>query len=217
MKGVAILSDKGGVGKSTLCHLLALGASGWRGVPAYLCHTDDREPMKVVGRPYAYIDGRKRENLATIMESLMNGDGFCIIDGGGNRPEFDQWIAEAVDLVLIPVTADEEAVELANKTMARLEKQGIHHARFLLNVVSTNSKRRAYDFENYYSDIVKKDLIIGQIKDVSAVDRLRKSDAKSPFPTPPANVNNLSRYMHSLVDKALEGMQQQATEGEAVA
>lgn len=54
MKGVAVLSDKGGCGKSTICHLLTLGAA-WRGTPAYMFHTDQREPMKVDGRPYAYI------------------------------------------------------------------------------------------------------------------------------------------------------------------
>lgn len=205
MKGVAILSDKGGVGKSTLCHLLALGAAGWRGVPAYLCHTDNREPMKVDGRPYAYIDGREHATLATIMESLMNSDGFTIIDGGGNRPEFDQWIAEAVDLVLIPVTADEEAVLLARQTMRRLKELGITHARYILNMVSPNEKQRVFDFSHFFHEL-EAELIAGQIKSVAAVRRLRISDDKEAFPTPPVNVNNLSRYMHRLVDNTLEGM-----------
>ena len=214
MKGVAILSDKGGVGKSTLCHLLALGASGWRGVPAYLCHTDNREPMKVEGRPYAYIDGRDHTTLATIMESLMNSDGFTIIDGGGNRPEFDQWIAEAVDLVLIPVTADEEAVRLAKQTMQRLNDLGITHARYVLNMVSPNEKQRLFDFSHFFQEL-EDELIAGQIKSVAAVRRLRISDDKEAFATPPANVNNLSRTMHRLVDDALNDMKSQKEEAAA--
>ncbi|NJN46007.1 MAG: ParA family protein [Candidatus Competibacteraceae bacterium] len=205
MKGIAVLSDKGGVGKSTLCHLLALGAAGWRGVPAYLFHTDNREPMKVNGRPYAYIDAREMDRLSTVMGSLVNNDGFCIIDGGGNRPEFDQWIAEAVDIVLIPVTADEEAVKLAKETMARLEGQGIKHARYILNMVSPNEKERLYDFRMFFSDL-EEGKISGQIKRVSTVRRLRMSDDDGPFPTPPSNVNNLSRSLHHLVDDALDNM-----------
>ena len=214
MKGVAILSDKGGVGKSSLCHLLALGAAGWRGVPSYMFHTDKREPMKVSGRPYAYIDGRKLETLSTMMGSLINNDGFCIIDGGGNRPDFDKWIADAVDLVLIPVTADEEAVQLAKETMKRLEGQGITHARYILNMVSPNEKQRLYDFREFFSAL-ETDKIAGQIKNVAAVKRLRISDDKAPFSTPPANVNSLSRYLHEIVDDALTAMNEAETKAVA--
>lgn len=203
MKGIAVLSDKGGVGKTTLCHLLALGAAGWRGVPSYLFHTDNREPMQVEGRPYAYIDARDMERLSTVMGSLMNNDGFCIIDGAGNRPEFDRWIAQAVDIVLVPVTADEEAVKLAKQTMERLEGEGVPHAYYILNMVSPNEKERAYDFREFFSSL-ERSKIIGQIKRVSTVKRLRISDSDGPFPTPPSNVNNLSRTLHKLIDTQLK-------------
>ena len=202
MKGIAVLSDKGGVGKSTLCHLLAVGAA-WRHVPAYLFHTDNREPMIVDGRPYAYIDARELERLSTVMGSLINNDGYCIIDGGGNRPEFDKWIAEAVDLVLIPVTADEEAVNLARGAMQRLEGQGIDHARYVLNMVSPNEKEREYDFQRFFA-VLESEKIAGQVKRVSGVKRLRMSDESTPFPTPPTNVNNLSRHLQRMVDDVLD-------------
>lgn len=205
MKAIAVLSDKGGVGKSTLCHLLALGAAGWRGVPSYFFHTDNREPMKVEGRPYAYIDGRNHETLATIMESLINSDGFAIIDGGGNRTDFDEWIAEAVDLVLIPVTADEEAVKLAKETMQRLEGQGMKHARYILNMVSPNEKQRNFDFLHFFDEL-EQEKIAGKVKSVAAVRRLRMSDEKEAFHTPPANVNSLSRHLHKVVNEALEAV-----------
>jgi Mrp family chromosome partitioning ATPase len=53
MKGVAITGTKGGTGKTALCHALALGAA-WHHLPAYLLHTDNREPIQIKGRPYAY-------------------------------------------------------------------------------------------------------------------------------------------------------------------
>ncbi len=207
MKGIAIISPKGGVGKSTLCHLLAVG-SAWRNVPAYLFHTDDREPMKVDGRPYAYIDGRELERLTTVIDSLMNNDGFCIIDGGGNRPEFDKWISEFVDLVLIPVTADSESIEQGIQTMERLEKNGINHARYIMNMTSSHKNARLYDFEHFFSKL-DSSKIAGEIKRVDAVKRLRISDDVKPFETPPTNVNNLSRSIHRIVDEALESMAEQ--------
>lgn len=210
MIGIAVLSPKGGVGKTTLSHLLALGASGWRNTPAYILHTDDRKPMKVEGRPYAYIDARSPERLATLMESLNESEGYCIIDGGGNRPKVDMWIAESVDIVLIPVTADEEAVELAMTSMERLEKKGVNHARYLLNSVSTNDKKRNYDLDTYFSKL-EMNLVAGEIKQVAAVDRLRRSDTANPFPTPPTNVNNLSRSIHRIVDSALKNINMSAT------
>lgn len=202
MKGVAIISPKGGTGKSTLAHLLAYGAA-WRQVPAYLMHTDEREPMVVDGRPYAYIDARNPETLSTVMGSMVNSNGLCVVDGGGNRPDFDKWIAEYVDLVIIPVIADTEAVELANETMKRLEKSGIKNARFVLNMVSTNEKARLRDFQQYFSQL-EKGKIIGQIKEARAVKRLREPDDKEPFQTLPSNINNLARSMYSVIVDALD-------------
>lgn len=215
MKGIAVISSKGGVGKSTICHLLAVGAA-WRQVPAYLFHTDDREPMKVDGRPYAYIDGRELERLSSVMGSLVNNDGVCIIDGGGNRPEFDKWIADAVDLVLIPVTADTEAVDLAIETMATMERAGVKHARYLLNMTSSNRHSRVYDFEHFFSKL-ESEKIAGDLKRVDAVKRLRISDEAAPFPTPPSNVNNLSRSLHRIVDDAIEAMAEKSEKTAAIA
>ncbi|GFO76037.1 hypothetical protein BPLS_P3590 [Bathymodiolus platifrons methanotrophic gill symbiont] len=48
MKAIVIVGTKGGVGKTSIAHLLALGAA-WKNTPAYLMHTDDREPIEVKG------------------------------------------------------------------------------------------------------------------------------------------------------------------------
>ena len=79
MRGIALTQRKGGSGKTALSHALALGAS-WHNVPAYLMHTDNREPLKVNGRPYMYYDARKPETLQTLVNAAINTDGLCIID-----------------------------------------------------------------------------------------------------------------------------------------
>ncbi len=84
MRGVLIVSTKGGVGKTSISHLLALGAA-WKNVPAHLMHTDKRTPIQVNGRPYLCYDARNPETLAHLMGSAVSKNGLCIIDSGGNR------------------------------------------------------------------------------------------------------------------------------------
>lgn len=203
MKGIAIVGKKGGVGKTSIAHLLALGAA-WKNTPAYLMHTDDREPIAVNGRPYMYYDARKPETLTTLIDSAINSDGLCIIDSGGNRKDFDKWIAESVDLVLMPVIPDPEAVSMAIQHMEELEQYGAKNVRFILNTVSGNKNERLRDFREYFSKLPE-GKIIGKINRVAAVKRLRESDIE-PFETPPSNVNNLSRNLYYTVLSALDGI-----------
>ncbi|SHE20407.1 hypothetical protein [methanotrophic endosymbiont of Bathymodiolus puteoserpentis (Logatchev)] len=205
MKGIAVVGTRGGVGKTSICHLLALGAA-WKNIPAYLMHTDNREPISVNGRAYTFYDARKPETLSTLMGAAMNNDGLCIVDSGGNRPKFDKWIAESVDLVLMPITPDPESVDMALLHMQQLEEYGAKNVRFLLNMVSSNKNEQARDFRKYFYKIPE-DKIIGKLKKVAAVKRLRESDTE-PFKTPPSNVNNLSRTLYFMVKSALENIEE---------
>lgn len=208
MKGVAIITSKGGVGKTTLCHLLAVGAV-WRNTPAYMFHTDNREPMETEKRPYAYIDGRDAGTLETVINSLLNSDGVIVVDGGGNRPDVDLWLARHMDLVLIPVMADTESVNLAIETMQRLEREGITNARYILNMVSTNEKARQFDFTHFFNQL-DTSKIAGQVRRMDAVKRLSMPDSQDrPFQTPPSNVNNLARSLWQIVNQALETIEAQ--------
>lgn len=203
MRGVLITSTKGGVGKTSLCHLLALGAA-WKQVPAYVMHTDNRPPMKVNGRPYMYYDARDPKKLSTLMGAALNNDGFCIIDSGGNRAEFDKWLVKSVDLTLIPVSPDPEAAPMALEHMKTLVSYGATNVRFILNMVSSNRYERLRDFKEYFS-ILPTDKIMGQLAKVSAIKRLRENDTQ-PFPTPPTNVNSLSKNLYFAVKETFEEM-----------
>jgi cellulose biosynthesis protein BcsQ len=165
-------------------------------------HTDDRSPIAVNGRPYAYYDARDPNTLSTLMGAVVNEDGLCIIDSGGNRPDFDRWIADSVDLVLIPVTPDPEAVDLGLEHMARLANYGPNNIRFVLNTVSSNRNEKTRDSAEYFN-LLPSELIIGDIGRVAAVKRLRETD-KTPFTTPPTNVNNLSRKFYNIVSDELQ-------------
>lgn len=201
MKGVAISGIKGGTGKTTLSHALALGAA-WRGVPAYLCHTDNRQPLRVSGRPYAYYDARKPETLQTLAEAAINADGLFIIDGGGNRPQFDAWIAQAVDMVVIPVSPDPEDVQEALRHAEAMERAGAGKIRFIVNKYPANHHER--DFIARYLDRLPAGQILGRVAEVKAVRTLRESD-EGEFQTPATRVNNFARAVFRLIDEELRG------------
>jgi len=200
MKGVAVVSKKGGVGKTALAHALALGAA-WHHIPAYLMHTDDRTPLTVHGRPYMYYDARKPEALQTLMSAALNEDGLCVIDSGGNRPEFDTWIAESVDLVLVPVTPDREAVREGMAHLERLEQAGAKNARFIINMYPSNPNERRYVAR--YFDALPGEKIMGRIDSVRAIRTLSEDDHPK-FVTPSSKVNNLARTLYRQVRDTLE-------------
>lgn len=201
MYGVAIVQKRGGVGKTTLCHLLAHGAALYK-KQAHLMHTDDREPINVNGRHYNYYDARQPDDLSTLVRNIINNDGICIIDSGGNRPEFDKWISTYVDLVLIPVSPDSESVNLALEKMDILKAEGAKNVKYILNQVSSYKNEKARDKREYF-DYIPQELILGKLGKVSASKTLRDPDKKK-FITPPTHVNNLSRKMYRIVRSELD-------------
>jgi hypothetical protein len=76
----------------------------------------------------------------------------------------------------------------------QLEEYGAKNVRFIMNMVSSNENEHLRDFREYFSKLPE-GKIIGKIKKVAAVKRLRESDIE-PFKTPPSKVNNLSRTLY---------------------
>ena len=112
--------SKGGVGKSATSHLACLGAVLCDQAAAYVLTDPDRE-IRDKGRPYDVLDGRDPCQLASILKaSRSTPDGWLIIDGGGNRPEFDSAIAEEVDLCIFPFRPSHEDLDTVSRDMDRI-------------------------------------------------------------------------------------------------
>ena len=77
--------------------------------------------MRGEGRPYAVLDGRMPEQLALILDSSRNNlNGWLVIDGGGNRPDFDIEVSKHVDLTIIPFRASEEDIDTVAQSLAAI-------------------------------------------------------------------------------------------------
>lgn len=111
---------KGGVGKSATSHGACLGAI-LRNQSAVYVLTDPKRRMRAEGRPYGVLDGREPQQLANILNASRNGlDGWTIIDGGGNRPAFDEEVAAAADLCILPFRASEEDLDTVADDLRRI-------------------------------------------------------------------------------------------------
>ncbi|WP_434116260.1 hypothetical protein [Paraburkholderia caffeinilytica] len=108
---VYVGGQKGGTTKTTTSHLMCLGAI-LRKQPAAYVLTDPHRRVKADGRPYGVLDGRDGNVLAQIITaSQSTKNGWLIVDGGGNRPAFDQAMAEQAHLTILPFRASEEDLE----------------------------------------------------------------------------------------------------------
>jgi hypothetical protein len=113
---------KGGTTKTTTAHLLCLGAILSRQPAAYVLTDPDRE-LKPEGRPYGVLDGREPKELAQIIEANHSShNGWLIIDGGGNRPQFDKTIADIAQLCVLPFRDSEEDLEPIGLDLAAIPK-----------------------------------------------------------------------------------------------
>ncbi len=122
MKLIAVLGGKGGTTKTATSHLICLGAY-LSGMPAAYALTDPLRKVRGEGRPYAVLDGRLPEQLALILNSSHNNlNGWLVIDGGGNRPDFDVEVSKHVDLTVIPFRASEEDIDTVAQSLIAMPK-----------------------------------------------------------------------------------------------
>jgi chromosome partitioning protein len=111
---------KGGAGKSATSHAACLGAT-LRNQAAVYVLTDPKRKLRADGRPYGVLDGREPHMLANILSESHKGlNGWTIIDGGGNRPAFDEAVAAVADLCILPFRASEEDLDMVADDLSRI-------------------------------------------------------------------------------------------------
>lgn len=105
-----------------MSHSACLGAI-LHNQPAVYVLTDPLRKLRTDGRPYGVLDGREPLMLARILKESRNGaGGWTIIDGGGNRPAFDEEVAAAADLCILPFRASDEDLDVVGNDLVRIPK-----------------------------------------------------------------------------------------------
>ena len=174
---VFVGGGKGGATKTCTSHLLCLGAI-LSGQPAAYVLTDPRREPMATGRPYSVMDGRDPQTLANIITaSRSTGNGWLIIDGGGNRPDFDVTIAAEVGLCLLPFRDTDEDIK-----PLLLDLKAIPHALAWPAAWPTN--KNAADEAKRYIDKVNKEfplrVIHPPIRYINSAKRLLDEELGNP-------------------------------------
>lgn len=209
MKIIAVLSEKGGVAKTTLSHALAYGAS-WYQTPAHLAHTDDKPFLENYKETYKYYDARNPEVLAKLVNSVIetgaNKPGILIIDGGGNRSGFDKWVSSVADLIIAPLTVDNESVNKAKLVKERFQETAEKPIDVRYIVTRWPSRKpsqakAAKKLKNWSLDIKE---VLHFMQEQPDMDLLNSNfkDINEPGKIPTA-VNNISRDLFISVNNAL--------------
>lgn len=171
---IGLVNDKGGTGKTNLAHSLAHGASMYGGEGVYVL-TDNRQVLDADNRSYGIIHGSSTAVIADFVGKARaaEGNGLLVIDGAGGNPDADAWYAQICDLVLIPMTPDEEAMNCA-----LIYAQKFPNAFVLPNRWSTNPNavRIDNDYLKLVEDVIGADRVFPPLPSVHSVAEFVRAD-----------------------------------------
>ena len=149
MKVIAVVMNKGGVGKSTLTRCIAAAAAG-DGLNVLILDMDTQQTTTQWGRRRAARDRSlplvrftTENDLADeLVRAKAAGCDLAVIDTPPARSSEAPAAVESADLVLIPCTADIEAFEQIART-SRLARTNGKPALAILNLATPNSRSEA--------------------------------------------------------------------------
>lgn len=145
MKTIALVTQKGGTGKSTIAVHLAVAARRHGKVVAVI----DIDPQ---GSAKLWAEKRGRDDLAVISaraaelprlleEARRQGADFVLIDTAGHMNVSSAAVIQSADIVLIPCRASLYDMDASAETAAQVRKAGGKQAAFVLNAVPSRGTR----------------------------------------------------------------------------
>ena len=146
MKTLALLTEKGGTGKSTLAVHLAVCAQRQGRAVAVI----DLDPQASARH---WVERRAEQDMAVVSataqelprlleEARKQGADLVVIDTAGRSDVTTAHVIQAADLVLIPCRPSIYDLEASQRTAEQLKKAGgIKSAAFVLNAVPTRGTR----------------------------------------------------------------------------
>ena len=116
---VCFVQSKGGVSKTVsamaLCYAAGMRYFDEHYDYATYCLTDSRNQLDDEMRPYEIFAAKSDSEFDDFISKAKaaSGNNLIVIDGAGGNPQADQRFSRLSDLVLIPMTPNEEAMDCA--------------------------------------------------------------------------------------------------------
>lgn len=145
MKTIALLTEKGGTGKSTLAvHLAVCGSRQGKAVAVI-----DLDPQgsaaswceRRAGGDVAVVAATAQELPRLLAEARKQGADLVLIDTAGRSDVTTAHVIEAADLLLIPCRPSIYDLEASQRTADQIRKAGGKRAAFVLNAVPPRGSR----------------------------------------------------------------------------
>lgn len=153
---IAFISQKGGVGKSTLSRAVAVEAQKQR-IKVLLADCDSQQSTS-----YEWTQWRKEKGLSAIPSQVFNSVkeiwplankyNLIIIDGPARTSQATKEIAEKADLVIQPIGASRDDLIPAVKEFNALVKNGISKKKLLFALTRLSTNNEAENIKDYLAD-----------------------------------------------------------------
>jgi len=180
---VIVSSEKGGVGKSTLSHAIAYGASFVETDPEFtiiIGHTDRRDPISTKGldRGYTIADIRDPAAGVTLIERALKTDkpGILVIDLGANMGDYSDVVARGAHLVIVPVEHDYDSLREAESVFGRYD-----NTMFVTNRTPAPYSREFNKFEERVLSHIPADRILFKMPHAKALADLSRPEPLSSY------------------------------------
>jgi chromosome partitioning protein len=145
MKTIALITEKGGTGKSTIAVHLAIAARRHGKVVAVI----DLDPQASAhlwaqrrgNQDLAVVTARAAELPRLLDEARRQGADFILIDTAGHADVSADAVMQSADIVLIPCRPSLYDLDAGAKTAGKVRKAGVKTAAFVLNAVPPRGTR----------------------------------------------------------------------------
>lgn len=205
---ICIIGNKGGTGKTTISHMLSQGF-GLLGQRSACVLTDTaREPLSPEGRRYLTADARSPEALGKVMDKLRTLNGWMgVIDGGGNRTEFDRKLYSHADLVLLPFRDSHEDIRTVVKDLEMFPRAWALPSQWPTNPWQRDAASRSVNTQL----AAFRERILEPLSALSSSKLLLQKQVPAQLPTPLANAcRGVARQVLDLLEVMYEDVTDEA-------
>jgi MinD-like ATPase involved in chromosome partitioning or flagellar assembly len=189
---IGVVGRKGGCRKTSTAHMICQGAA-MKNLQAVLALTDG-QAKPTTDRRYSIVDVSDPSIMEEVFGNIeANKDSIdvVVIDGGGNRQEFDKTLSSFCDLIITPTTIDDPSLIETKEYLDRYSNTFVVVSGYSYNWGIKKSGRQ----QSRVREILGESRIIAEVTHLESHTELTQIN----LPDFSRNINNACKKMFSEV------------------